>query len=157
MHLPLPRARTRSQELIVLCRFPPVLCCGLIGIWAHWALEAFASLPLLRRQLLESSAEAHSPAGLQVLSRRMLLSSTDAQGVGGRARAAGWHGQCSGCVQDTVLLDVVSAVAGLSWLQGKPWDPLVLLFCPLPQAACCKPCPPSSFGKLSMAGGVIRG
>lgn len=43
VHLPSPRAKTGSQELIVVCRFPPVLCCGLISIWAHWALEEFAS------------------------------------------------------------------------------------------------------------------
>lgn len=45
MHLPLPRAKARSQELIVLCfLFSPLLRCGLIGIWAPWTLEAFASL-----------------------------------------------------------------------------------------------------------------
>lgn len=44
MHLPLPRAKTKSQELIVLCfLFSPLLRCGLIGIWAHWTLESFAS------------------------------------------------------------------------------------------------------------------
>ena len=45
MHLRLPGAKMRSQELIGLCFLfsPPLLRCGLIGIWAPWTPEAFAS------------------------------------------------------------------------------------------------------------------
>lgn len=39
-----PRPELKHEPRInCFVSFPPVLCCGLISIWAHWALEGFAS------------------------------------------------------------------------------------------------------------------